>query len=98
MRLFGMRAVVTGGGSGIGEAIVRTLAKHGAEVMAVDCANSGIETHFKSVRGVRGAVVDFNAADAATQLLFGRYRHPLPYPVYPFVAEIEAHWIFAPSL
>ena len=68
MRLFGMRAVVTGAASGIGEAIVRTLVKHGAEVLAVDGANRGIETHFNGVRGVRGAVVDFNATDAATRL------------------------------
>ena len=36
LRLFGLRAVVTGADSGIGEAIARTLAKHGAEVLAVD--------------------------------------------------------------
>ncbi len=68
LRLFGLRAIVTGAASGIGEAIVRTLIKHGAEVLAVDSANSGIDTHFKSVRGVHGAVVDINAPDVATQL------------------------------
>ena len=68
LRLFGLRAVVTGAASGIGEAIVRTLIKHGAEVLAVDSANSGIETHFNSVRGVHGAVVDINAPDVATQI------------------------------
>lgn len=68
LRLFGLRAVITGAASGIGEAIVRTLIKHGAEVLAVDSANSGIETHFKSVRGVHGAVVDINAPDVATRI------------------------------
>jgi len=68
LRLFGLRAIVTGAASGIGEAIVRTLIKHGAEVLAVDTANSGIETHFNSVRGVHGAVLDINSADVATQL------------------------------
>ncbi len=68
LRLFGLRAIVTGAASGIGEAIVRTLIKHGAEVLAVDSANSGIETYFKSVRGVHGAIVDFNAPDAAAKL------------------------------
>jgi 3-oxoacyl-[acyl-carrier protein] reductase len=68
LRLFGLRAVVTGASGGIGEAIVRTLVKHGAEVLAVDSANSGIETHFNSVRGVHGAVVDINAPDFATKL------------------------------
>lgn len=68
LRLFGLRAVVTGAASGIGEAIVRTLIKHGAEVLAVDSANSGIDTHFNSVRGVHGAVVDINAPDIASKL------------------------------
>ena len=68
MRLFGLRAVVTGASSGIGEAIVRTLVKQGAEVLAVDSANSPIETHFKSVRGVQGAVHDINSADATATL------------------------------
>lgn len=68
LRLFGLRAVVTGAASGVGEAIVRTLIKEGAEVLAVDSANSGIDRHFKSVRGVHGAAVDTNAPDAATQI------------------------------
>lgn len=68
MRLFGLRAVVTGAAGGIGEAIVRTLVKQGAEVLAVDSANSPIETHFNSVRGVHGAIHDINAADAPAKL------------------------------
>ena len=68
LRLFGLRAVVTGAASGIGEAIVRTLIKHGAEVLAVDSANSGIDTHFKSVRGVNGHVCDIGAPDFGAQL------------------------------
>ncbi len=68
LRLFGLRAVVTSAASGIGEAIVRTLIKHGAEVLAVDSPNSGIETHFKSVRGVHGASVDMTAPVAAAHL------------------------------
>lgn len=68
LRLFGLRAVVTDAGGGIGEALVRTLVKHGAEVLAIDSINSGIETHFKGVRGVRGAPIDLNSADAATRV------------------------------
>ena len=68
LRLWGLKAIVTGAASGIGEAIVRTLIKHGAEVLAVDSANSGIDRHFNSVRGVHGAVMDINAPDVATQL------------------------------
>ena len=41
LRLFGMKAVVTGAASGIGEAIVRTFVKHGATVFAVDSEPSG---------------------------------------------------------
>jgi 3-oxoacyl-[acyl-carrier protein] reductase len=68
LRLFGLRAVVTGADSGIGEAIARTLAKHGAEVLAVDTTQSGIETHFASVRGIRGAALDLHGADGPAQL------------------------------
>lgn len=68
LRLFGLRAVVTNAVGGIGEAIARTLIKHGAEVLAVDSANSGVETHFNSVRGIRGAVLDLYAPDGAKQL------------------------------
>ena len=54
LRLYGLRAVVTNAGSGVGEAVARTLVKHGAEVLAVDNANSGVEQLFKSVKGVNG--------------------------------------------
>jgi len=67
-RLFGLKAVVTGAGGGIGEAIVRTLIKQGAEVLAVDTSNSGVETQFKSVRNVHTATIDTNAPDGATKL------------------------------
>lgn len=53
-RLYGMKALVTQAGSGIGEAIARTLVKHGAEVIAVDGVNSGVEQLFKNVKGVTG--------------------------------------------
>ena len=43
-RLFGLRALIIGASSGIGEAIARTLIKHGADVLAVDVPNSGIDT------------------------------------------------------
>ena len=67
-RLFGLRAVVTGASGGIGEAIARTLIKHGADVLAIDSPNSGIESQFKSLRGITGAVIDLHAADAVTQV------------------------------
>lgn len=68
LRLFGLRAVVTNAVGGIGEAIARTLVKHGAEVLGVDTPNSGAELHFKSVRGIRGASLDLFGPDGAEQL------------------------------
>ena len=54
LRLYGLKALVTNAGSGIGEAISRTLIKHGATVLAVDTSNSGVEQHFASVKGIEG--------------------------------------------
>ena len=68
LRLFGAKAVVTGAADGIGEAIARTLMKHGAEVLAVDAPNSGVDSQFESVRGITGIVVDTQAADAASRV------------------------------
>ena len=62
LRLFGTRAIVTGAVDGIGEAIVRTFVKQGAAVFAVDRANTGIDTHYRSLRGVTPFIA--NAADA----------------------------------
>jgi NAD(P)-dependent dehydrogenase (short-subunit alcohol dehydrogenase family) len=54
LRLYGLNALVTSAASGIGEAVARTLVKHGATVLAVDGLNSGVEQHFSSVRGITG--------------------------------------------
>ena len=54
LRLYGLRALVTSGASGIGEAVARTLVKHGAEVLAADTVNSGVDQHFRSVKGIDG--------------------------------------------
>jgi len=54
LRLYGLKALVTNAGGGIGEAISRTLIKHGATVLAVDTNNSGVEQHFASVKGIDG--------------------------------------------
>ncbi len=54
LRLYGLKALVINAGSGIGEAIARTLVKHGTEVLAVDSANSGVEQHYASVKGITG--------------------------------------------
>lgn len=54
LRLYGLRALVTSGASGIGEAVARTLVKHGARVLAADTVNSGVDRHFRSVKGIDG--------------------------------------------
>jgi 3-oxoacyl-[acyl-carrier protein] reductase len=52
LRLYALKAIVTGAADGIGEAVARTFAKHGAEVLAVDSPQSRIATAFARVRGV----------------------------------------------
>lgn len=69
LRLFGLKAVVTDAGSGIGEAIARTLIKHGAEVLAVDSPSTNIETQFKRVRGITGFALDMTSDDAVATLI-----------------------------
>lgn len=53
-RLYGLKALVVNAATGIGEAVSRTLVKHGAVVLAADTINSGVERHFKSVKGISG--------------------------------------------
>lgn len=55
-RLYGLKALVLNAATGIGEAVSRTLVKHGATVLAVDSMNSGVEQHFKAVKGINGHV------------------------------------------
>jgi len=62
-RLYGLKAAVLAGATGISEAIVRTLAKHGATVLALDTAATGIENMYKSVRGARTRALNPEADD-----------------------------------
>ncbi len=59
-RLFGLKALVTNAADGIGEAVARTLVKHGAKVFAADTVNSGVEQHYRQVRGITGHVSPMN--------------------------------------
>jgi NAD(P)-dependent dehydrogenase (short-subunit alcohol dehydrogenase family) len=59
-RLYGMKALVTSAAGGIGEAVARTLVKHGATVIAIDGVNSGVDRLFSAVRGVEGYPADMN--------------------------------------
>jgi len=51
-RLYGLNALVLNAAGGISEAIARTLAKHGAAVLAVDSKNSGVVQHYTAVKGI----------------------------------------------
>lgn len=63
LRLYGLKALICNAAGGIGEASARTLAKHGAAVLAVDTVNSGVEQHFKRVKGIEGFAA--NLVDAS---------------------------------
>ncbi len=68
-RLYGLNALVLNAGGGIGEAIARTLLKHGATVVAADTPNSGVEQLFQRVRGVTGLGVPLTDADRLAVLV-----------------------------
>ena len=63
LRLYGLNALVLNAGGGVGEAIARTLIKHGATVVAADTSNSGVEQHYRSVKGITGAVANLTDPD-----------------------------------
>lgn len=69
LRLYGLNALVLNAGGGIGEAIARTLVKHGATAVAADSANSGIERHFANVKGITGVAARMTDVDAMQPLV-----------------------------
>ena len=68
-RLYGLNALVLNAADGIGEAIARTLVKHGAKVIAADTSNSGVVQHFASVRGITGYVANQNDPEQLASLV-----------------------------
>jgi NAD(P)-dependent dehydrogenase (short-subunit alcohol dehydrogenase family) len=58
LRLYALKGVVTGAADGIGEAIARTYAKHGADVLAVDSSRSRVLSVFVRVRGISALAID----------------------------------------
>ena len=54
MRLKGQAALVTGGGSGIGEATAKLLAENGAAVMVADWNEAGAQATAESIRAAGG--------------------------------------------
>jgi NAD(P)-dependent dehydrogenase (short-subunit alcohol dehydrogenase family) len=69
LRLYGLNALVLNAADGIGEAIARTLVKHGATVIAADTANSGVQQHFRSVKGVTGVVANLTDPESLARLV-----------------------------
>jgi NAD(P)-dependent dehydrogenase (short-subunit alcohol dehydrogenase family) len=69
LRLYGLKALVTSAASGIGEAVARTLIKHGASVFAVDVPGSGVGQQFASVRGVQAYEAELHDADRIPALV-----------------------------
>lgn len=68
-RLYGMKAVIINAADGIGEAVARTLVKHGADVAAMDVSNSGVEQHYRSVKGISGIVADLTSPSKQTETI-----------------------------
>lgn len=90
LRLYGLKALVLHAADGIGEAIARTLVKHGAAVVAVDTRNSGVERHFANVKGITGKSAILTDPDGipaviaqATESLGGLDILVNDFPVYP---------------
>lgn len=69
LRLYGLKALICNAAGGIGEASARTLAKHGAAVLAVDSVNSGVEQHFKRVKGIEGYAASMSDASRMPALV-----------------------------
>ena len=69
LRLYGLKALVINAAGGIGEASARTLLKHGAKVLAVDSINSGVEQHFRSVKGIDGLAANLTDATRMPALI-----------------------------
>jgi len=69
LRLFGLKAIVTDANSGIGEAIARTFAQHGAQILALGAPSSGIDQQFRGVHGIKAHGFDLLQAGAMDALL-----------------------------
>lgn len=67
--LAGKTALVTGGGSGIGEAIARELTIAGATVIVADINRAAAERVAGELSGARGVEMDVSAADNVTQVI-----------------------------
>ena len=67
--LSGRKAIVTGGASGIGEAIVLAYAREGAQVLVVDLPDSAVSKNFIDVEGVTPLEQDITEKDAPQNIV-----------------------------
>ena len=70
MEIKGSVALVTGGGNGIGEAVVKHLVKHGAKVAVVDMVQKNIDRVVKDVKDMGGEVAAVDQVSNATLFLY----------------------------
>lgn len=68
-RLAGLRALVTGAAGSIGEAVVKTLAKHGAEVLAIDDVTTAVADLYARENSVVGVAVNLCSDSAGEAIL-----------------------------
>lgn len=69
LRLYGLNALVLRASGGIGEAIARTLVKHGATVVAVDTPSSAIMQQYARVKGITGLAASLTDATQFSEML-----------------------------
>ena len=74
-RLYGLKALVLNGSNGIGEAVARTLSKHGARVLAVDTPRNAAEQHFAAVKGIDGYSAGLNDAGSLPAVIEHAAEH-----------------------
>lgn len=67
--LSGRKAIVTGGASGIGEAIVKAYAREGAQVLVVDLPDSTVSQNFAEIDGVTPLEQDITEKDAPQNIV-----------------------------
>ena len=67
--LSGRKAIVTGGASGIGEAIVLAYAREGAQVLVVDLPDSEVSQNFTDIEGVTPLEQDITETDAPQNIV-----------------------------
>mgnify|MGYP001765670881 CR=1 FL=1 len=78
MKISGQSALVTGGGSGLGEAVARELARQGARVLVIDVNAAGAQRVAAEIDGLAAAcdICDSAAVTAALDAATARHGTP----------------------